>query len=49
MNKLSDVLLIIAWMVVIAFELPYNGWLIALSIIYWFFSGYDSYKKEEVK
>lgn len=47
MNKLSDVLLIIAWMAVIAFNLPYNKWLIVLSIIYWFFSGYDSYKEEK--
>lgn len=46
MRAFSDVLLIIAWMAVIAFNLDYSGWLIALSIIYWFFSGYDNYKKE---
>ena len=44
MKAFSDVLLIIAWMYVIANHLHYNGWLIVLSVIFWFFNLYDTPK-----
>ncbi len=47
MKELGDVLLIIAWMTVIAFGLPFNGWLIALSILYWFLPSDESFYKKE--
>jgi hypothetical protein len=47
MEKLGDVILIISWMCVIAFELPYNGWLIAISIMFWFFGNYQEFTDKE--
>lgn len=47
-RSFADLILILAWMYIIANGLHFNGWLIFLSIVFWFGDTvFDEVKKEE--